>query len=57
MELEMQVGDGHTCGNHLIADCLYFMRDTERKVISASEYGKEGIEGLRKEKEICRSHF
>lgn len=57
MKVEMHVGDGRTCGNHLTADCHHFLSDTESKVISASEYRREGIESLRKEKDICRSQF
>lgn len=37
--------------------CFYFLSDLESKIVSTSEQGRKGVEGLRKEKKICRSHF
>ena len=50
--------NGRNCGNpFLTEDCFYFLSDLESKIVSTSEQGRKGVEGLRKEKKICRSRF
>lgn len=41
----------------LTADGFYFLNDLECKIVRENEQGRETVEALRKEKEICRSHF